>query len=188
MHRLAIAAASLIAATALVGGCEQDSTTQPEPEVVATAAVPEPTPAPEPEPERTEYFTLLALCESGDATPERIQEFLDLRAEVNARAEYGQTPLHYAARSNENPEVVTTLIKAGAEVNARADNGGTPLHGAAAHNENPEVITTLIKAGAEVNARDEEGETPLDVAEGFGRWKNFEVLRAAGLKRGKDLP
>ena len=138
MHRLAIAAASLIAATALVGGCEQDSTTQPEPEVVATAAVPEPTPAPEPEPERTEYFTLLALCESGDATPERIQEFLDLRAEVNAKSKDGRTPLHEAAAYNENSKVLTVLIDAGADVKAKNYKwSSTPLHFAAEQQQPP---------------------------------------------------
>lgn len=49
MHRFASAAASsLIAATALIGGCNQGPTGQPEPE-------------------RT-YFTLAALCGAGDAT------------------------------------------------------------------------------------------------------------------------
>ena len=166
MYRFAIAAASLIAATALLGGCEQEPTSQPEPE----------------------YSTLLlALCESGDATPERIQEFLDLRADVNAKNEYGSTPLYFAAR-NKNPEVVTILIEAGAEVNARDNIGSTPLYWAACSNENPEVVTTLIKAGADVNAKNEDGETPLDRAEGYVKTKNAaEVLRAAGGRRGENL-
>ena len=206
MHRFAIAAASLIAATGFIGGCEQEPTSQPEPE-------------------RVEYFTLLALCESGDATPERIQEFLDLRVDVNAKEKYGRRPLHfvaynenteviailikagadvnakdergrtplyYAAQNNEDPEVVTTLIKAGADVNAKDELGITPLHGAAYSNKNPEVITTLIKAGADVNDKTGFGSTPLELAIsppfGSPKPKNADVLRAAGGKLGKDIP
>ena len=162
MHRLAITAASLIAATALIGGCE---------------------PFEEP------HLTLHALCKSGDATPERIQEFLDLRADVNAKDEDGDTPLHWAA-FNESPEVVATLIKAGADVNARDEGGHTPLYMAVGPNQSHEVVTTLIKAGADVNAKNEEGDTPLDraVFGDSGGPKNAEVLRAAGGKRGRDLP
>ena len=156
MHRFAIA--SLIAA--LIGGCRKEPTSESGPEAVATAAVAEPAP----KPERTEHLTLLALCESGEATPERIQEFLDLRADVNAKNEIGGTPLHCAAEYDENIEVVTTLIKAGANVNAKDTFGETPLHPAAEISENLEVVTTLIKAGADVNAKSKVGFTPLHYA------------------------
>ncbi|MDB4775900.1 ankyrin repeat domain-containing protein [bacterium] len=63
---------------------------------------------------------------------------------------------------------------------------------AAPTNENPEVVTLLIKAGADVNAKSESGRTPLDFAisppYGSPKPKNAEVLRAAGGKRGQDLP
>ncbi|MDG2020871.1 MAG: ankyrin repeat domain-containing protein [Phycisphaerales bacterium] len=132
MHRFAIAAASLIAATVSIGGCEQKPDRQPDPEALATVAVPAP------EPERTEYSTLLELCESGDATPERVQAFLDLRVDVNAKSEEGATPLHVAAAKNENPEVLTTLIVAGADVNAKTDFGITPQD--SAMGKNAEVL------------------------------------------------
>ena len=168
MHRFALAIASLIAATALIGGCEQEPTGQPEPE-------------------RT-YFTLAALCGSGDATPKRIQEFLDLPVDVNAKNEVGWTPLSLAAGFSGNPEVITTLIKAGANMNAKGEHGWTPLDLAAAWNRNPEVITTLIKAGADVNAKTMRRRTPLDHAESGRKPKNAELIRAAGGKRGQDLP
>ena len=47
-------------------------------------------------------------------------------ADVNARGEYGRTPLHSAARFNENPAMIEALLEAGADVNARDKNGGTP--------------------------------------------------------------
>ena len=89
MHRFASAAASsLIAATALIGGCNQGPTGQPEPE-------------------RT-YFTLAALCGSGDATPKRMHGFLDLPVDVNAKDEIGWTPLSHAesGRRPKNAELI----------------------------------------------------------------------------------
>lgn len=47
-------------------------------------------------------------------------------ANVNARSEDGQTPLHNAAHSG-YPEIVLYLIEHGADVNARAHDGRTPL-------------------------------------------------------------
>ena len=82
--------------------------------------------------------------------------------DVNARAENGSTPLHWAA-SYGSPINVTILLKAGANVNARTKTGETPLHtaalwGTAAH------IKVLLKAGADVNARQSESGTPLHYA------------------------
>ena len=285
MNRFAIAAASLIAATVSMGGCETGP--KSEPETIAKVGVP----VPKPDPARTEYSTLFDLCKSGEATPERVQEFLDLGADVNAtesdrigvtplvaaarfsknpevvtllikagadvntKSEDGVTPLYMAAFGNENPEVVTVLIEAGADVNwhfgstalmgAATNNenpevftvlikagadvnakgrddmtplsvaaffiknpevltvlieagadvnartvklGETPLIVAARHNKKPEVLTVLIKAGADVNAKDNDGKTPLDRASGNNKPNNAEVLRAAGGKRGKDIP
>ena len=185
MHRFAIAAASLIAATALINGCEQEPISQPEPEVVATAAVPEP----RLEPERAEYFDLRPLLQSGDATPETVQEFLDRhQAGVNTVDYLGYTPLQTTARYSEDPEIFTLLIKAGADVNAETQRGWTPLHIAARFNDNPEIVTLLVKAGADLNAKEQYGQTPLDKATKKTNQWNAEVLRAAGGKRGKDLP
>ena len=53
------------------------------------------------------------------ATVQDVKACLAAGADVNARGRFKETPLHDAARSNENPEVVQALLAAGADVNAR---------------------------------------------------------------------
>lgn len=108
------------------------------------------------------------------ATAETVADCLNSGSSVNARTEYGATPLHRAASNNRNPEVLTLLLEAGADVDARAEAsfrneaGDTPLHGLfissvgmTLFSQNPEVITLLLDAGADVNARNAIGDTPL---------------------------
>ena len=47
------------------------------------------------------------------------------RVDLEARAEYGVTPLMEAARFNENPEVVQVLLDAGADATATDGDGKT---------------------------------------------------------------
>ena len=90
----------------------------------------------------------------------------------NARNEDGDTPLHWAAVTNNsnpsvnnsNPSVIAALIEGGADPGARKEDGDTPLHWAAAFNDNPAVITALIEGGADPGARDKNGNTPFDYA------------------------
>ena len=115
------------------------------------------------EPE-VEYLSIHALCESENATPEQVQEFLDLRVDVNAKTGSGRTPLMLAAAYNKNPEVISLLLKAGADVNAKVESDTTPLMYAARNNENPEVISVLLEAGADAKVKNIEGKTALDYA------------------------
>ena len=77
--------------------------------------------------------------------------------DVNARDEYGRTPLMWAA---EDPDMVRRLVEQGADVNARDENGETPLMYAAFVNR-LDVLRHLVEQGADVNARSEGGGTPL---------------------------
>ena len=92
---------------------------------------------------------------------------LDGGADVNARDEHGQTPLHFAFRLSPDPEVIAKLADLGADVNARDEFGWTPLHRATAHSAEPEVTAKMAGLGADVNARDKFGGTPLHTAAAF---------------------
>ena len=62
-------------------------------------------------------------------------------ADVNARAEWGVTPLVLAAAKNTNPEVLSVLINAGANVNARDEDGKTAFDYA---KDNPAIKGTKV--------------------------------------------
>ena len=103
-------------------------------------------------------------------------------ANVNAKEDEGQVPLHNAAIKGNIP-VISMLIAAGADVNARQHYNQTPLH-EAAEGGKAVAISVLIAAGASVNAKDAGGGTPLhEAARNYG-WNEsvsvFSALIAAG--------
>lgn len=87
---------------------------------------------------------------------------IEAGANVNARTNNGNTPLHYICGREENNNLyrkeesltraVRALIAAGASVNAPNDYAITPLHLACWFN-NAEAISVLIECGADVHAR-----------------------------------
>jgi hypothetical protein len=79
-----------------------------------------------------------------------LQAELDGGADVMARGKIGETPLHWAARSN-TPANIQVLLDAGADVMARGEGGMTPLHLAARYGT-PENVQALIDAGADAKA------------------------------------
>ena len=79
-------------------------------------------------------------------------------ADVNAKTQGGQTPLHFATLGN--AAVVEALIAANARVDERDHKGLTPLHGAAGFFQLA-AIRALLGAGANAGAVDDAGATPL---------------------------
>ena len=91
-----------------------------------------------------------------------IVALLDAGADLHARSESGESPLH-AAALNSILDVTITLLEAGASVNARGQLRATALHYATA-NKNERIVYALIEGGADPNARTEYSETPLHFA------------------------
>ncbi len=110
-----------------------------------------------------EGWAPLHLAAAVSDTAAVIVVLLESGADLLARSEYGDTPLHLAAM-NSNADVTLTLIDAGADVNARGEERSTPLHYAAALNPNVEIINALLEGESDPNARMEYGETPLHAA------------------------
>jgi hypothetical protein len=95
---------------------------------------------------------------------------LEYEADVNARNDSGETPLHYLSNDvSPRPDysqlhnVSRFLLEHGADVNARRNDHSTPLH-IAARDGKKEVVCVLLEYGASVDAEDEYGETPFRVA------------------------
>jgi uncharacterized membrane protein YfcA len=81
------------------------------------------------------------------------------RAQLEARDEDGETPLHRAVEKGMKG-LVQALLRAGASLRARSGHGETALHYAALH-EDPSFADILLRAGADPLARNDEGESPL---------------------------
>ena len=91
-----------------------------------------------------------------------VQALLDAGADLEARTEYGVTPLMLAASNNES-SVVQALLDAGADLEARDVFGNKPLMEAARYNENAAVVQALLDAGADATATNEDGENTWDL-------------------------
>ena len=67
-----------------------------------------------------------------DNHPAIAQILIDAGADIDAKTDYGSTPLHIAA-SQGSIDVMRILLQAGADPNARNKNGSTAFRGAVAH-------------------------------------------------------
>jgi len=88
---------------------------------------------------------------AGTGNIEAVKQHLAAGADVNAKDEWEDTPLHNAASSG-HKEIAELLITKGVDVNAKDFLGGTPLHNAA-NGGHKEIVELLITNGANVNAR-----------------------------------
>ena len=64
---------------------------------------------------------------AGKADPEKVRQLIQDGADVNAKNEYGWTPLMLAAYNNSNLATLTALLDAGADAKAKNNEGKTAL-------------------------------------------------------------
>lgn len=124
------------------------------------------------------HETLREAAENGDLTD--VKRHLKRGADVNARDNFGETPLFLAVFKG-HKDVAELLIAKGAMVNVKAKNNATPLHYAAMQGHT-DVAELLIAKGADVNAKNQRGLTPLALAEIIGREDMIELLKKHGAK------
>lgn len=106
-----------------------------------------------------------------------VKALLKAGADVNARSEFGVTPLMYATLA-EDAATVRLMINAGADVNARDRDGRTALMFAAMEGR-AETIEVLLEADAERDVRDRDGKSALDFAREFNQEETIKALKAA---------
>jgi ankyrin repeat protein len=94
-------------------------------------------------------------------------------ADVNARDQYGNTPLHEIFLTDVEEE----LLKLGADVNARNNTGETPIF---TNNDN-DSIALFIAHGADLTIRNNEGQTLMEFAKERKGPAREEALRNAML-------
>ena len=90
----------------------------------------------------------------------KIKRLIEAGANVNAKNEFGYTPLH---RTWWSVTIVKLLISAGADVNAKDRYDESPL-AMAVYWDDVAIAKLLISAGADVNAKLHGGRLPLDYA------------------------
>lgn len=102
---------------------------------------------------------LFEVLQKEETTSDDIIGLINNGADVNAKNEFGSSPLIRAAM-NGHGGLCITLIDKGADVNASDTYGWTPLYRAAEQGLE-DVCITLINKRADINAKDNFGNTPL---------------------------
>ena len=110
-----------------------------------------------------------------------LELLLEKDADVDAKDEYGQTPLLWAAW-NGHEAVVKLLLEKGAELETEDSSGQTPLLWAA-WNGHEAVVKLLLEKGAELETKSSYGQTPLLWAARNGHEAVVKLL----LEKGAEL-
>lgn len=101
---------------------------------------------------------------------------LDKGADVDAKCEFGYTPLHWAAYKSKSLVVPKTLIDAGANVNAKASHKSyTPLHVATQTAKAWDILNLVSSAEAPDTGTRKNLKNPSQ--EAAMNWNNLNVLK-----------
>ncbi len=83
-----------------------------------------------------------------DALGVVIQMLVNAGADVDAKTNYGSTPLYFAVNYNNHVDAIRVFVDLGADVNAKRNDGNTPLHHASIRGK-ADVIRVLLELGAD---------------------------------------
>lgn len=129
--------------------------------------------------------SLHVATRSGDLVA--VQGYVDGGADLNARNDYGSTPLTIAVTYGQTG-TVGLLIENGADLNLEGSGGSTPLHLATFFGR-AEQVKLLLGAGANAAKTNAAGSTALDVAKApfDDDLPVYEAMARALKKRGLEL-
>ncbi|CAF1272276.1 unnamed protein product [Adineta steineri] len=128
----------------------------------------------------TEKNTLLHLAVISANFP-IVELLLSKNAELSAKREDGQTPIHLCAK-NDSVEILEKLVDAGGNINDVDNENETILHKAAAHNKENVLAYALSKQKDTdfIVKKHNKGETALLLAAKFGHVRCVKLLLEAG--------
>lgn len=119
------------------------------------------------------YYKQTALAFAG-IPDELVCWLVEQGADINAKDNYGGTPLHrQCATWHSNTQL---LVELGADIEAVNDQGETPLHTAACAFI-PDHVRMLVENGATIHAKSKRGFTPLPMA--LSQCQNLHISRMA---------
>ncbi len=104
----------------------------------------------------------------------KVQELIDVGADINARNKAGKTALMMVTQRGYEG-MAKFLLDAGANINARDKDGQTALHLAAGWSDKY-IVKLLLTYGAHINAQDNDGDTALIKAARFGKKDIVQLL------------
>ena len=132
----------------------------------------------------THYEDLFEAARKG--TVDDVRFFLENGADVNAKDEDGDTPLHITVQTsfteNINVEVMKYLVSQGADVNAKDGADWTPLHLVCQKNSTEELVKYLISLGVDVHQKN----SNLELVKYLQKNSNLELVRYL-VSRGSDI-
>lgn len=99
---------------------------------------------------------------AGNGDVQQVQNLLERGADIEAKDDFDNTPLHCAA-FNGHESVARLLLKNKANINAKDGFDWTPLHWAVSAGHEA-VVRLLLENNADIKAKDIYGDTPLQLA------------------------
>jgi|GEM_PF-546842 len=127
-----------------------------------------------------------AMFDDSYSSKYKIEDLVKFGADVNARDDAGQTPLHYAAARGNKNDGLKCLLEKPVSINAADDLGATPLHLAATRGDQ-DVVKQLLQHGANATILTKDGKSVGDYAEASGHEYLAQVLRAETVRHAQIL-